>query len=486
MINGNESEIISVINGTFQYNGQTYVASQEYINQAVAYLDSDGVDCTDTQKAKALSQIYGSVADGVAEGYLVPAGGGNANQQAAGKESKAAAEQSGSGKQSTAAAESTGESAESTLSAEEQAALAEKESLEAESRAKAEAELAEHFRKTHNPLVLALEEVSTADSTAGAGKTAEVQAVPFPEGVLRTACPAVTGLILIAVIAGILNKRYRAAGHRRKPRQIRHALSFAMAGCMAASIVLLTGLMTLHFGFYRQENLSQAFTETDYYEVNYRTAKQEIDAVTAAIGIPESVLSGQDIEQWYKFEMRKTVLRNSESGYFEKTVIKNVQKPINDYLSSQDIELTPLASRGLANMITSVVKSFRAGVEIPGLDAWYKAAELEAGASARWTAICSFLLLAAAGTILLVQQHKKHAVVYLGYGFMAGAAADIAFYAVIRMRGAELAERFWGITAGELLRYMLQHSLIVYLMMTAIAGLGGLILILLGRRLTER
>ena len=74
-INGNEQELLNIISGTESYNGQTYKVKDEYIAQARAYFLQDDVDITDSQKQEAIRKMYGSIAQGVEEGYLEPVGG---------------------------------------------------------------------------------------------------------------------------------------------------------------------------------------------------------------------------------------------------------------------------------------------------------------------------------------------------------------------------------------------------------------------------
>ncbi len=75
-INGNEARVLAAANGTFTYNGKQYKAGSAYINQLEAYLAQDDVDLTSEQADEAISMMYGSVADGVAQGYLYEVGGG--------------------------------------------------------------------------------------------------------------------------------------------------------------------------------------------------------------------------------------------------------------------------------------------------------------------------------------------------------------------------------------------------------------------------
>lgn len=75
-INGNESRVIGAASGTFTYNGGTYKASSGSLGQLRAYLAGDDVDLTAAQASSAISQMYGSIAQGVAEGVLVYIGEG--------------------------------------------------------------------------------------------------------------------------------------------------------------------------------------------------------------------------------------------------------------------------------------------------------------------------------------------------------------------------------------------------------------------------
>lgn len=76
-LNGPESSLIAAASGTFTYNGQSYVASPDMLNQAINYLCQDGVDLTQEQANAAIGSMYGMVGQGVAQGYLIPAGGGS-------------------------------------------------------------------------------------------------------------------------------------------------------------------------------------------------------------------------------------------------------------------------------------------------------------------------------------------------------------------------------------------------------------------------
>ena len=95
-INGNEAELLSIINSTREYNGVTYQVKQQYRDAARAYLDDPSIDCTAEQKQKAINQMFGSIQQGIDEGYLVAVGGGSA-QKATGAQKAESSAPSGAG-----------------------------------------------------------------------------------------------------------------------------------------------------------------------------------------------------------------------------------------------------------------------------------------------------------------------------------------------------------------------------------------------------
>lgn len=69
-LNANESELIEIITGTYEYEGVTYKVKDLYVNMAIDYLMQDGIDLTVEQKQVAIQKMYSSVAQGISEGYL--------------------------------------------------------------------------------------------------------------------------------------------------------------------------------------------------------------------------------------------------------------------------------------------------------------------------------------------------------------------------------------------------------------------------------
>lgn len=70
-INSAESMIVSYYNGTFQYQGKTYVATDEAKAATYNKLVQDGVDLTYSEARSAIAQANSQIADGIAQGILV-------------------------------------------------------------------------------------------------------------------------------------------------------------------------------------------------------------------------------------------------------------------------------------------------------------------------------------------------------------------------------------------------------------------------------
>ena len=87
-INGNEARVIAVARGSFEYNGETYVARQSYVDQLIAKLSQDDVDLTSEQADAAISAIYSNVETGVVSGYIVKVGSEEDDQKKDNDENK--------------------------------------------------------------------------------------------------------------------------------------------------------------------------------------------------------------------------------------------------------------------------------------------------------------------------------------------------------------------------------------------------------------
>lgn len=78
-INSNEARVIGAASGTFEYNGELYVAAPGYVSELTEYLGKDGVDLDAAQAETAINKIYSNIETGVKEGYIVKVSGSDNN-----------------------------------------------------------------------------------------------------------------------------------------------------------------------------------------------------------------------------------------------------------------------------------------------------------------------------------------------------------------------------------------------------------------------
>lgn len=238
-INGNEAELLAIINSTREYNGVWYQVAPQYREAARNYLDDPSIDCTDEQKQKAINQMFGSIQQGIDEGYLIPVSGG---QTASGDSSGSSNHVSQTQDSETAG----GEYAEGTVQSAEQpdggavlaaqpeaaaemqgAALQAQGEQTAEETAMADSEVSKETETAEtepSPIVLALEAAMNAPSeTSEAMK--EGSLLPVEGNALTNAKSSKAASVACLAAAGVFGALSYAAGlfkHRHKKRRKHH------------------------------------------------------------------------------------------------------------------------------------------------------------------------------------------------------------------------------------------------------------------------
>ncbi|CCZ63046.1 putative uncharacterized protein [Hungatella hathewayi CAG:224] len=69
-LNASEQSVVAAASGTFEWEGHTYRAKQNYIDSLIAYLSGDDVDLGEADCRTAIQKMYENVGRGVSEGYL--------------------------------------------------------------------------------------------------------------------------------------------------------------------------------------------------------------------------------------------------------------------------------------------------------------------------------------------------------------------------------------------------------------------------------
>lgn len=69
-INADEARVIAAAKNTFSYKNKYYVAKESYLQQLRSELSADDVDLSSTEADDAIAEMYGSVKEGIEQGYL--------------------------------------------------------------------------------------------------------------------------------------------------------------------------------------------------------------------------------------------------------------------------------------------------------------------------------------------------------------------------------------------------------------------------------
>ena len=71
-LNEYEKQVVSEAKKSYVYQGKEYHLSESALGQLTAYLSQDEVDLTAEQRDQVIQSAYGSIEQGVLEGYLIP------------------------------------------------------------------------------------------------------------------------------------------------------------------------------------------------------------------------------------------------------------------------------------------------------------------------------------------------------------------------------------------------------------------------------
>lgn len=71
-MNENESQILSIVDRIYEYDGAFYKVNQEYYQKAVNYMMQDDVDLSKDDVVRVQNEMYSYIESAVVQGYLLP------------------------------------------------------------------------------------------------------------------------------------------------------------------------------------------------------------------------------------------------------------------------------------------------------------------------------------------------------------------------------------------------------------------------------
>jgi hypothetical protein len=276
-INSNEAGLIAAASGTFSYEGKTYRAGTNYINSLSAYLNSDDVDLTAEQVSEALSTMYASIGEGVAQGYLYEVEEEGSTETAT-TETATSEDTEGDSEDK----ETSNDTEESTSSSESTSEVSSSDVWNMMSnQTEAKEKLKQRPDKDDASASVTLDEDDIVITT----KDKEVISLSKNEPIIsdkivQIACGVnwfVFGItVLCAIILFVTKcmvffkpKNRRARPGHSKRRKIRHNTRAVLTVTTAVSILELLLLLTIYIGLFNKDAIMQNMQSSGYFRYAY-------------------------------------------------------------------------------------------------------------------------------------------------------------------------------------------------------------------------
>ena len=273
-INGNEARVISAASGTFSYEGKTYRAGSAYINSLTSYLSADDVDLTAAQADEAISTMYASIGEGVAQGYLYEVGGEGSEEEASTQEKDEKkdkkAEDSEEKDKDETEANSDGQSSGNVEVWDTMADPTENKMKLKERPDKEKAEVSVEMNKDSI--------VVQADGKKSIQISRDEQIIPasffriaFLTAAILFAVTIICGIILFATKCMTFKKRKdrRARPGHSKRRKIRHNVRNVLTVTTGISLIVVFVLLGLYVNLFDKDAIMQNMQSSGYFRYAY-------------------------------------------------------------------------------------------------------------------------------------------------------------------------------------------------------------------------
>lgn len=293
-INGSEAGVISAASGTFSYNGKTYRAGSQHISSLTNYLASDEIDLTPEQASEAIGMMYGSIADGVAQGYLYEVGDSTTEQKKEDstekKDNQKEEKKEENKKDQTDQKEQI---TEETKTEEEKKEAVSKldvwDTMSNETNAKDQLKKRPDKKKATTVIEMEEDQIVLVrdDEICNISKTASF----LSKKVIRSVQVASIGLLVATLLMAIIlfatkcmrfvktKKRTPRPGHSKR-RKIRRFARYILTGITMISMFGLLSLIGIHVSFFHEDAIMQNMQASGYFRYAYSEyiAEQSKDA----------------------------------------------------------------------------------------------------------------------------------------------------------------------------------------------------------------
>lgn len=273
-INGNEARVISAASGTFSYEGKTYRAGSAYINSLTSYLSADDVDLTAAQADEAISTMYASIGEGVAQGYLYEVGGEDSEEEASTQEKEEKKDKKSEDNEEKDKDETeTNSDGQSSGDVEVWDTMADPTENKMKLKERPDKEKAEVSVEMNKDSI-----VVQADGKKPIQISRDEQIIPasffkiaFVTAAILFAVTIVCGIILFATKCMTFKKRKdrRARPGHSKRRKIRHNVRNVLTVTTGISLIVVFVLLGLYVNLFDKDAIMQNMQSSGYFRYAY-------------------------------------------------------------------------------------------------------------------------------------------------------------------------------------------------------------------------
>lgn len=406
-INGNEASVISAARGTFEYEGEMYVAKDSYISQLTAELSKDGVDLTAEQASEAVAQIYSNVAAGVKQGYLQKVSGDvsasddtSSKEETGDKNSDGHSSQNGKGDEAQDAGDENPADGTQT----------EGTAKEPDTRLKRPSQGAFHL-----DMDKALKSISLTEQSSGDEVKRVIQdryEKPFAR---------VYPIMLVVLLAAALAiMAWKKKGKWKKIWPTGLAMILLILGMAIGSIAAIT-----EYGFCSARILVNQVAAEGYYNKVYTSLHQNTGQILVSAGFPEDVLDDVIDERtvYLNGKLALEAAFNSSRTREFLNIQEDIRQTLLDYLEEENYNNVSEVSDDVNNLAGMIQSSYADSLKFTYAQTLLSAKEVGQKRCNMLIGV-GIILCIAALLVLLLGQHYIHRIFrVIGWSSMVPALA---------------------------------------------------------------
>lgn len=276
-INGNEASVVAAARGTFEYEGETYVAKDSYVSQLQAKLSQDDVDLTAEQASEAIAEMYSNVAEGVRQGYLQKVSGSGSGNGTAGTDAGDKKKPDGKTDQDKDGKRESGQEGDVKEGEPTDGSDGKNEN--------GQTSVATHVKKPSKgafslDMKKALKAIRLTEQSSGDEVKKELQ--KHYQKPLETVYPIVLFLLTAAALVVLV---IRKKGKWKKIWPAGLAMLLLIFGMAIGSLAAIT-----EFGFFSGRVMVNQVASEGYYNKVYETFHKNLNTILTSAGFPEGLL----------------------------------------------------------------------------------------------------------------------------------------------------------------------------------------------------